>query len=217
LVLPRRSRPGPPRRGLRRRRRHEELGYAPHRFRVRWGGARIRDRYRWAEWRGHISIHGTSVNSWTARGLEHPEESIIPTGDGVFTVHTDTYGDADHLEIEVASLSDLRLEIDLAIGAFRKTSDALSFHPDPQAPGVRTTLTGKQLLAQGHIDHPLDGKDLFVSVERVTDQALPCDLTATHRYVPTPGPHAHRALYVFARERNDDKIWTSPLFIHTTP
>lgn len=191
-----------------------ELGYAAHRVRIRWGGARIKDRYRWAEWRGTIRVTGTPVLGWRARGLEHPEERVAETAPGVFTVATDTYGDADHLELDVGDLAALQLEIDLSIGAYNKTGDPLAPNPNAEVPHARRTVRGDVSLAAGAVRWELGGAELFLAVERLTAAPLPLvvegDFTVPASVQPT-------AVYVFARERDDAKVWTSPLFLQPGP
>jgi hypothetical protein len=189
-----------------------ELGCSARRLRVRWGGARIKDRYRWAEWRGVIEITGTTVTNGPARGLEHPEETVVEPRPGVVEIRTDTYGDADHVEFEVGDLAAARIHLRFEIDAYNKTGPALERNPDPLTPGIERTVTGNDLLTQGRLVWELGGAELFVAVERLTDQALPLRVTGTHTIAPANGPHGHRALYLFARERDDHKVWTSPLF-----
>jgi hypothetical protein len=190
-----------------------EFGLSARRLRVRWGGARVKDRYRWAEWRGIIEITGTTVTGWQARGLEHREETVSEIRPGVFAIRTDTYGDDDHVEFEVADLAAAQIHIRLEIDAYNKTGPALERNPDPLTPGTEQKLTGADLLAQGRIEWALGGAELHVSVERLTDHALPLRVTGTHTVAPSNGPNGHRAVYLFARERDDHKVWTSPLFV----
>ena len=65
----------------------------------RWGGARIPDRYRWAEWRGTVSIINGTINAFAGGGFEHPEESCWRAGPTDIAFRTDTYGDADSLVV----------------------------------------------------------------------------------------------------------------------
>jgi hypothetical protein len=192
---------------------HSELGYAENRFRIRWGGARIRDRYRWAAWFGHIEIKGTEILSWTARGLEHPEEKVVQTNPGEFRIRTDTYGDADHVEIEVADMGAMQVRIRMEIDAYNKTGDPLSRNPDPRHPGTDRLFTGEYLWTKERIAYPLGGADLFVCAERVTQQTLPRQVLGSFRLAPASFSKIPRAVYLFARERDDSKVWTSPLFI----
>lgn len=194
-----------------------EAGLSPNRFRVRWGGARIKDRYRWAEWRGIIMVTGTAVKSFTVRGCEHPEETVKQTSPGVFEVRTDTYGDADHVEIEVDDLASARIDIHLEIDAYNKTGPAMERNPDPLTPGTAQVVSGADLLAHDDVRWELGGAELFVAVERLADRSLPLRVQGSHTVEPVNGPHGHRALYLFARERDDHKVWTSPLFVTFTP
>ncbi|MCX6938159.1 MAG: DUF3604 domain-containing protein [Verrucomicrobia bacterium] len=192
-----------------------ELGYAPGRVRIRWGGARIRDRYRWAEWHATVRIEGAGVREWRARGLEHAEETVAEIGHGIFAIRTDTYGDADHLELDLTGLADAVFTLNFEIDAYNKTGDALARNPDPVTPGVAFTVTGAELLASvdGGVRRELGGAELFVAVERLTDLALPRTLTGACEVSPGQGPAGHRAVYLFARERSDAKVWSSPLFV----
>lgn len=202
---------------LEKRNLHQELGYSKRRVRVRWGGARIRDRYRWAEWRGTLVVEGTRVSSWRTFGLEHIEEKVQEVEPGTFTLSTDTYGDADTLELELDDLAAATLTLKFVIGAFDKTGDAQQVHPDPVTPGVERRITGEELLAAGAFTVALGGADLFVAFERVTDQPLPLRARGHWSVEPGPGRHPHRAFYLHARERTDAKIWTSPLFVRFEP
>jgi hypothetical protein len=193
-----------------------EAGLATNRFRVRWGGARIKDRYRWAEWRGIIMITGTAVKSFVARGCEHPEEIVKQTSPGVFEVRTDTYGDADHVEFEVDDLASARIDLHLEIDAYNKTGSALDRNRDPVTPGTAQVVSGADLLANDDVRWELGGAELFVAVERLTELSLPLRIKDAFTVEPVNGPHGHRALYLFARERDDAKVWTSPLFVTFT-
>lgn len=190
-----------------------EAGHAGDRFRVRWGGARIKDRYRWAEWRGVITITGTTVTAFVLRGAEHPEETARQVSPGVFEIRTDTYGDADHVEFTVADLASARIGFRLDIDAYNKTGPALERNPDPLTPGCSRTLDGSALLAGGDVKWELGGAELFVAIERVASKPLPLRVTGVHSVAPGAGSNGHRAFYLFARERDDHKVWTSPLFV----
>ena len=190
-----------------------EAGLAGNRFRVRWGGARIKDRYRWAEWRGVIMITGTAVKSFVARGCEHPEETVKQTSPGVFEIRTDTYGDADHVEFEVDDLASARIDLHLEIDAYNKIGSALDRNRDPVTPGTAQVVSGADLLANDDVRWDLGGAELFVAVERLTDRPLPLRVQGSHTVQPVNGPHGRRAVYLFARERDDAKVWTSPLFV----
>ncbi len=58
----------------------QELGFSERKIRLRWGGARIKDRYRWAAWKGKITITNAVINAFQSRGFEHQEESCLARG-----------------------------------------------------------------------------------------------------------------------------------------
>ncbi len=194
---------------------HAELGHERNRFRVRWGGARIRDRYRWAEWRAVVEVSGACVLRWAAFGLEHPEETVRETAPGRFEIRTDTYGDADHLELVVDDLAAARVSLRFEIDAYNKTGDARARNPDPVTPGATREFSGADLIAasDGGLRWELGGEELFLAAERLSFGPLPSRLAGVATIPPANGPHRHRALYLFARERDDAKVWTSPLFV----
>ena len=57
----------------------KELGYSARKIRFRWGGARIKDRYRWAAWKGKITITGAVINDFAGRGFA--SSNTWPIGD----------------------------------------------------------------------------------------------------------------------------------------
>jgi hypothetical protein len=145
--------------------------------------------------------------------LEHPEEKVVQTNPGEFRIRTDTYGDADHVEIEVADMGAMQVRIRMKIDAYNKTGEPLTRNPDPHHPRADGLFTGEDLWTKGRLAYPLGGADLFVSAERVTQAALPRQVLGTFRLAPASLSKIPRAVYLFARERDDSKVWTSPLFI----
>ncbi len=198
---------------------HAEAGYDRNRLRLRWGGARIRDRYRWAEWRAVVEVTGASVLRWAAFGFEHPEETIREGSPGRFEIRTDTYGDADQLELVVSDLADARISLRFEIDAYNKAGDALARNPDPVTPGATREFSGGDLLSvpDGALRWELGGAELFLAAERLSSSPLPARLEGVVTVPPINGPHGHRALYLHARERDDAKVWTSPLFVTFQP
>jgi hypothetical protein len=156
-----------------------------NRIRVTWAGARIPDRYRWAEWRGTLLVRGATVLSHHPVGLEHPEEWIRETGvseDGTaFEIRTDTYGDTDGLDLELDSLENLELDLRLDIGAYNKTATGGIFTSDALVPKVEWRITGAQVLGSdgGQLVKHLGGHGLRLGVQRWTDGDLATQLEGT--------------------------------------
>ncbi|MCP3728438.1 hypothetical protein M3I53_35930 [Paraburkholderia sp. CNPSo 3272] len=192
---------------------HEELGYAERLIRVRWGGARIRDRYRWAAWRGRIRILNGTIHNFGSQGFEHVEESAWRTGATDIEFSSDTYGDADSIEIDVSNLAAATIVIEGTIDGFVKVGDPLAGNPFAHAPAFRFEIRGPDLLARGSATHALGGTELFVAVERLTGRPLPVDLAGSIEVVAQNASFGFRPVYFFGRQRDDSKVWSSAQFI----
>jgi hypothetical protein len=191
---------------------HEELGFSPRRIRLRWGGARLRDRYRAAKWRGVLTCLGADIQAFRARGLEHPEEWIRRSGPRSLELATETYGDADALEIELSDLAAARFIFEFSIGGYASASGSMAPHPHSEWAGLRFEFTGADLVGRGSLRRELGGADLFVAAERVTDRDLPLDVAGSFVWSPREDGRSRRPVYVSARQIDDAKVWTSPLF-----
>ncbi|GLU34154.1 hypothetical protein WKR88_04715 [Trinickia caryophylli] len=193
---------------------HAELGFSDRLIRVRWGGARIRDRYRWAAWQGRIRILNGTINRFGAHGLEHLEETVWREGATDIGFRSDTYGDADSIEIDVSNLAKARIVVEGTIDGFVKVGDPLAGNPFAHAPTFHWETTGAELLAQGGaLQFELGGTELFIALERLTEASLPADLAGHFTVAPENGPFGHRPVYFFGRQRNDAKVWSSAQFI----
>lgn len=192
---------------------HSELGYAERLIRVRWGGARIRDRYRWASWRGRIRILNGIIHNFRSRGFEHTEEAAWRTGATDVEFRSDTYGDADSIEIDVSHLARATIVIEGTIDGFAKVGDPLQRTPFAHAPTFRFEVSGEDLLARGALTHELGGTELFVAIERLTGDTLPVDLSGSIEVEPENASFGFRPIYFFGRQRNDSKVWSSAQFI----
>jgi len=86
---------------------------------------------------------------------------------------------------------------------------------DPQPPGATLAFAGGDWVAapSGNLRWDLGGAELIIAAERVTDRSLPAVLKGVVTVPQVNGPHGHRAVYLFARERDDAKVWTSPFFV----
>ena len=175
---------------------HVETGLSPTLVRVRWGGARHRNRYRWATWTGSLSVSGTSLTMHRSWSQTHPEQRISRDGDTV-SWQTTTYGDEIGVVLDLQDLASAVLDIDNVV-----VEDDL-----------RQTLRvhGCDLIADGGLEIELGGLDLRLCVERIADPAqLP---TVVVGEVNAALPEGESALYVRARQWDGHQVWTSPLFI----
>jgi hypothetical protein len=191
---------------------HEELGFSERRIRLRWGGARLRDRYRVAKWHGTLRCLGSDFQTFQARGLEHMEEWVRRSGSRGLEIATETYGDADSVEMDLSNLAAGQFTFEFSINGYASAGRSSSQSSHPAWADLRFEFTGAELLARGSIRRELGGADLFVVAERITEHRLPADVAGTFEWSPRGGGGSRRPVYVAARQLDDSKVWTSPLF-----
>jgi hypothetical protein len=191
----------------------KEAGYSERRVRIRWGGARIPDRYRWAEWRGTLSVLNGTIHAFAGGGFEHPEESVWRAGPTDIGFRTDTYGDADSVVIDIGDLASCRIRLAGRIDGYSKTGNPLEGNPFVHCPSFDWEITGAELLQAGSLRMELGGTELFLAIERVTDASLPRDLSGSLQIDPRNGSHGFRPVYFYGRQTDDAKVWTSAMFI----
>lgn len=191
----------------------QEAGLSERRIRVRFGGARIRDRYRWADWRGRIEITNGVVNSFGAYGLEHREEAVWRAGPTTIGFRSDTYGDTDTVEMDVSNLAHCRIRVSGEIHGYVKIGDPTKGNPFVHCPTFELELTGAELMQAGGVRKELGGCELFVAVERLSDAPMPRDVSGSLRVDPANGPHGHRPIYLQGTQIDDAKAWTSAMYL----
>lgn len=193
-----------------------ELGYSARRIRFRWGGARIKDRYRWAAWTGKITITNAVINEFVGLGFEHPEETCWRHDATSIGFKSDTYGDVDAIEMDVSNLDSARIRIEGTIDGYVKVGDPLKGNPFVHCPTFCWELTGRELIEHSTMAHNLPGIEMFLAMDRMSDVAPPRDVSGSFQLDPDNGPHGHRPVYVVAHQGDDAKIWTSAMFIRFT-
>jgi hypothetical protein len=199
-----------------RRELQRELGYSDRKIRFRWGGARVKDRYRWAAWKGTLTITDAVINDFAGRGFEHIEETCWRESATTIGFKSDTYGDVDAIEIDVSHLRTAKIRVEGTIDGYVKVGDPLKGNPFVHCPRFAWEITGAELLAAARLKKDLPGVDMFLGWERMSDTAAPREVSGTLNIDPHNGPHGHRPVYFFARQVDDAKVWTSALFITFT-
>jgi len=193
---------------------HAEAGYSSRRIRLRLGGARIKDRYRGAWWHGTVEIVGAAVLGFEGRGMDHPEQTCWRENLTTIGFRTETSGDQDTIEIELSQLAGARITLQASIDGYVKVGDALHPPPHVHAPAVTLALSGEELIAASHVTRELPGAELQVTLERVTASSLPREVRGQ---ISISGLDLARgrehALYITARQRDQSRIWSSPLFL----
>lgn len=116
-------------------------------LRLRWGGARIKDRYRWADWKGTVTITNAVINAFQGRGFEHLEESCWRKSATQIGFHSDTYGDADSIEIDVSHLATAAIRVGGTIDGYVKVGNPLDRNPFVHCPKFEWEITGAEPLA----------------------------------------------------------------------
>jgi hypothetical protein len=191
----------------------EELGFSGRRIRLRWGGARIKDRYRAAVWHGRITVTGGIVNGFTGRGFEHPEEACWREGQTAIGFRSETYGDADTIELDISGLESAHIRVEGTIGGYVKVGNPRDGAPFVHCPAFAWEVSGAELLAAARLEKPLPGAEMFLALERMSDSVAPRDVSGTVEVAPENGSHGFRPVYFHARQIDDAKLWTSAMFI----
>jgi hypothetical protein len=191
-----------------------EMGYSKRKIRFKWGGARIKDRYRWAAWKGRITITNAVINDFVGLGFEHKEETCWRESTTTVGFKSDTYGDVDAIELDVSHLETAVIRVEGTIDGYVKVGDPTKGNPFVHCPSYSWEITGQELLAAGRLHKDLPGVDMFVGFERMADWPTPREVAGEFEVAPENGPHGHRPVYLLARQRDDAKVWTSALFIH---
>jgi hypothetical protein len=191
----------------------QELGYSDRKIRFRWGGARVKDRYRWAAWKGKITITNAVINEFAGRGFEHIEETCWRESATTIGFKSDTYGDVDVIEIDVSHLKTAKIRVEGTIDGYVKVGDPLKGNPFVHCPKFAWEIEGRELLEAARLKKDLPGIDMFLAFERMSESAAPREVTGTLNIDPHNGPHGHRPVYFFGRQVDDAKVWTSALFI----
>ena len=196
-----------------RRNLQKEAGYSDHRIRLRWGGARVKDRYRVAAWKGRITIIGAVINDFSGIGFEHMEETCWRESTTEIGFRSDTYGDVDAIELDISDLSRAVLKVEGTIDGYVKVGDPMKGNPFVHCPAFCWEITGQDLLEHERLQKDLPGIEMFLAFERMSDSPAPRDVSGHFELAPENGPHGFRPVYLLARQVDDAKVWTSALFI----
>jgi hypothetical protein len=171
-----------------------ERGHAADLVRVRFGGARHRDRYRWASWTGSAEVRGAGLLAAEPWAFVHPEQTLAVEGDAV-RWEAQTFG------------NDVGAVLRLGAGAEAE----IAIEAEVAEDGRRESFVVRRAeLAAGPVRRELGGAGLHVTVEPLTPATdLPLSVSGELAIVPPPG---ESAVYLHARQADGHEVWTSPLF-----
>ena len=187
-------------------------------LRVKWGGARLYDRYREAVWYGSILVSGAMIESIQPFGgvVDNPEDTIGKASETQVIFKTRTSGDFDGVDIFFSGPGlPSTISVTGNLGGYVKVGNPLSGNPHKTQPQFNLDLVatderefeGKEVAIAG-------GADLFVSAEVLTQVELPRKVKGT--FTVQAGTHKVRdqkSVYFVGREHTGGKVITSPMFI----
>ncbi len=161
--------------------------------RISWGGARHRDRYRWATWTGTVEVCGADLRGAEPWAFLHPEQELARDGSRL-RWSTQTFGGDFGTTLRLGPG-----DAELAIEARVEENDR-----------VERLSVRRADLDAGPVRRDLGGAGLHLTVERVASPTdLPLTLTGGLTIAPPPGD---TAVYLHARQVDGHEVWTSPLF-----
>jgi hypothetical protein len=194
---------------------HREAGFSNGRVRVRFGGARVKDRYRAAYWQGEISVTGAALLGHRGIGFDHPEQSAWRKDTTTIGFQSATHGDVDGVELSLSQLAGSRIEVGTDLYGYVKVGDPLQPPPHVDAPTARLVVSGDELLASGQVSLNIPGVELRLVVEQITEAALPRDVGGKIDIAALQLEKGREhPLFVTARQTDQSRVWTSPLFVN---
>jgi hypothetical protein len=169
-------------------------GAAPSLVRIRFGGARHRDRYRWASWRGGAEVRGARLLGAEPWAFLHPEQTVTVEGERVEWA-AQTFGGDVGVVLRLGPGEDAEIAVEASVVEDGRTE--------------RLAVSRAELSA-GAVRRELGGAGLHLTVEPVTPaDALPLTLAGELTIDP---PRGDSAVYLHARQADGHEVWTSPLF-----
>jgi hypothetical protein len=181
---------------------------------VKWGGARLYDRYREAVWKGSILLSGAKVASINPFGgvRDNPEDLITHVSASQVSFSTRTSGDFDGVDIFFeASTLPSSVSVTGQLGGYVKVGDALAGNPHKAQPTFSLVADAEELKGDGGASITVaGGAELFVSAELLLDVELPRRLEGKVDLPYTEGNE--RTVYFVGREWDGGKVITSPIF-----
>ncbi|GJC83875.1 hypothetical protein ColLi_06713 [Colletotrichum liriopes] len=191
----------------------------PRKIRVKWGGARVYDRYREAVWQGSILVPGAVISRVQPFGgvSDNGEDFVKRISDSQVAFNTRTSGDFDGVDIFLAETSDTPSTVRVSghLGGYVKVGDALKGNPHKPQPLFDVVVSEEEAKQPGGRREEIrGGAELFVSVESLLTVPLPRRVEGSFTVTNESSDTGHsRAVYFVGREYSGGKVITSPVFI----
>jgi hypothetical protein len=195
-----------------------ERGPAADLVRIRFGGARHRDRYRWASWRGSVEVRGARLLGAEPWAFAHPEQTVSLDGERV-EWDAQTFGGDRGVVLRLGPGDDAEIAIEAEVLENGRGEQLVVKRADlaaGSAPGVAGRPAPARLedgRAEQHsapVRLDLGGAGLHLTVEPVAPlETLPLTLAGELTIEP---PRGDSAVYLHARQADGHEVWTSPLF-----
>lgn len=185
---------------------------------IKWGGARLYDRYREAVWTGTIATEGEAkISSVQPFGgvLDVPEEVVERRSDKSVSFQSHTSGDFDGVLVSFEDDQNLQNTVKIrgTLGGYVKVGNPLKGNPHKQQPIFDFEASAQELGVNGGKRWDIaGGAGLFVSAELVDEVVLPTQVTGLVPISPQ-APGKQQAVYLVGREWDGGKVITSPLFL----
>jgi len=181
-------------------------------IRVKWGGARLYDRYREAVWHGSIIVKGATIHHVTTIGgcRDSPEDTVYVVSPTQIAFNTKTSGDFDGVDILFEGDLPSHISVTGQLGGYVKTGDPLKGKSHLAQPEFRLHANAEEATEGKTIDIR-GGADLFVSVEKLLDVKLPTRVDG--KWTALANSAERMAVYFVGREAAGGKVITSPIFV----
>jgi hypothetical protein len=187
-------------------------------IRIKWGGARLYDRYREAIWHGSVLTRGAEITSIKPFGgiIDNPEEKIAQVSSSQVTFTTHTSGDFDGVDLFFAdgTIPD-SISVTGQLGGYVKVGNALTGNPHKPQPTFSLVTSKDELEKNKTKDVEIaGGAELVVSAELLADVALPRKVEGEFTISNSSKvAGSEQAVYFVGREYSGGKVITSPVFL----
>jgi hypothetical protein len=187
-------------------------------IRIKWGGARLYDRYREAIWHGSILIKGAVITSIKPFGgiIDNPEERIAQVSSSQVTFTTHTSGDFDGVDIFFADGKiPESISVTGQLGGYVKVGNALTGNPHKPQPTFSLVTSKDELEESKAKDVEIaGGAELVLSAELLADVELPRKVKGEFTLSnSTRVAGSEQAVYFVGREYSGGQVITSPVFL----